>query len=167
MSMHTYPLYEPAALLIDEHTAAYIVLQTLIKDDELDSETRALIDEHGIETVICKDLLPEDIRDLCSPDEAMEILSKTIDTVGWANEFDGTAEILWPERCTDPHVDIFNFGTEFIVFISASRCPDLFSQAYGSPEELRDEFKEKMKGHRPEDFPFWNYIVSINGTYFC
>lgn len=168
MSMHSYPLTEPVCFFIDEKATMFILLKHAIEDNGLQPEIQKLIDTYGIKTVVNDNLIPEEFLDEYQDTQfAMEILIDKIDDVAWAGEFEGEVNTKWPEKCKDTEPLNLNFDDDFVLYIRPEKDADFFSQAYTNPGQMCDEFRNKLSDYLPDDFPFWRYLVSLSGTYYC
>ena len=95
------------------------------------------------------------------------LLIDEVDDIAWAGDFEGEINTKWPEKCEDTEPLSLNIDDNFVLYIRPAKDADFFSQAYSNPEQMCDEFRNKMSDYLPDDFPFWKYIVSLSGTYYC
>lgn len=54
-----------------------------------------------------------------------------------------------------------------LLCMAAERQPSLFTQAYTSPDELYGEFKEKLEGLVPDDFPWEEHVGTFQYSVFA
>lgn len=54
----------------------------------------------------------------------------------------------------------------YIAYLPLDRDADLLKPAFGSFEEVIEEFKSKLSGILPDDFNYAAHIASISGTMF-
>lgn len=155
MSMNTYPLAEPAVLVITPELAAIINSNDCCPEDgspDPASMTRAeLIAEYG------------DVS------EAYDKLGDYfVEDVYFCSEFEGTAEHLIPEEDEINQQDIC-FDDDFLCYIAPKRKASLFKAAYRDVAELIREFREKLtkQGIDLRGFPLETCVCSLSGTYFC
>ena len=95
-------------------------------------------------------------------------LPEKLDGVRYSSDFAGDVSSLFPEQAKVPLE--LELEDDPVAFLPSKKEADLFSAAYGSKEELRQEFEDFFSSHGirfPEDFDWWRNIVSINGTIFC
>lgn len=164
MSMNTYPINCPAAFLIDEEVTAYVLLSEDRANNEIPEEIKACFIDGTFAAKAKTDTLPCGYSDVST---AQEVLSKV---TCYFSSFMGEIISLFPERSKTPIERSCNSGDDFIAYIPCNKEPNLFKVAYESPDELLNEFKEKLKDRGvelPDDFDWWAHIVSINGTKFC
>ena len=168
MSMNTYPLEHSAAFFIDDDAATMILLQHDLEDNALSPALKELVTTHGIYKVVIEKMIPEDEVDEYSDTQyAMEILIDKIEETGFASEFEGEIQSIFPEKSETGEALEVNCSDDFITYIIPENEPSLFKKAYDSPDDLYREFKNKLEPYLPEEFPFWRNIVSIYGTYYC
>lgn len=168
MSMHSYPLTESACFFLDETAAMFVLLKHAIDDNALQPKIQELIDKHGMNKVVYDNLIPEEFIDEYQDVQfAMELLIDEVDDIAWAGDFEGEINTKWPEKCEDTEPLSLNIDDNFVLYIRPAKDADFFSQAYSNPEQMCDEFRNKMSDYLPNDFPFWKYIVSLSGTYYC
>lgn len=174
MSMNTYPFEQRAALAIDEKMACAILLHSLYQDDP--------------------DMFPEDIReeikkgtpnwkiaeneafrawflenDFFSISDAHDVLDgDNVYPSVYCSEFEGDAQ------CADGFEDIpgalsatGHWDDDYVCFITPEKDSNMFSTAYGSPQELIKEYEEKMAKYLGEGFLYAAHIVDVSGTYFA
>ena len=60
--------------------------------------------------------------------------------------------------------DYIDYEDDSIYYIKSNRDPQFFNTAYSSIEELEEEFRQKLKGYVPDDFPVSKYLFSIVGA---
>ena len=165
MAIGYYPLFVPAAFMIDNDVAGMILLEQERKEGTLPKKLKKIIDKAGIYKAVMEKLIPDDIlEDYCDTQYVMEILDNAELDAQWIADFTGTCKTLWPDLCGGDQINGQN-EDGFLTYIETSKRPDFFQAAYGSREELADEFRKELCGLLPEDLPFYKYIVSISGTY--
>ena len=168
MSTHTYPLTEAACFFIDTQATMFILLKHAVKDNNIQPEIKNLIDTYGIKKVVYDNLIPEEFLDEYQDDLfARELIIDEIDGVTMASDFEGEITTKWSDKCGNVNPLNLELDDNFILYIRPEKSADFFKQAYANPEEMLAEFKEKLSNYLPDDFPFWKYIVSIDGTYYC
>ena len=154
MSTHIYPITEPVCLYIDDKLTTLILIKQAEKDQTLQPEIKDLITKYGITKVVNEYLIPKELIDEYQDTMfAMEILTDELANVVWASNFEGTITT--------------NIDDEFLLYIVPKKEIDYFSQAYKDHKELYDEFYDTLSEYLPENFSLWEYIVSVDGTYYC
>lgn len=168
MSMYSYPLIEPACFFLDKTATMFVLLKHAINDNGLQPEIQELINKHGINKVVYDNLIPKEFIDEYQDVQfAMEILIEEVGDIAWTPDFEGEINTKWPEKCEDTKPLSLNIDDDFILYLRPEKDADFFSPAYSNPGQMYDEFRNKMSNYLPDDFPFWKYIVSLNGTYYC
>lgn len=158
MSMRTYVVYSSAAFLIDEEIAAYYCLFKDRQDGTIPPEIQALSPEE-FQKMAREGTLPCGYSDV----DLMDITDAIEMSV--VSDFDGNVETLFPDKTDAPLEE--SYTEAYIGYIVADRELSYFRAAYGSPEELLEEFKEKLSAfHLPDDFDWWKRLVKISGTIF-
>lgn len=163
MSMNSYPLQE-YALLIDEETAARILL--------LDMKQKGLLTPPG-EALLNDPSLAHKLDDLAAlyPDydfsiETAEDLLQN--DISFCSEFDGTAETAFSDMTRNPIQR--HYDDDYIVYMATEKGPELFYTAYRDRTDILNEFTRRLADMgilMPESYDFWAHIVALNGTYFC
>ena len=168
MSTHIYPITEPVCLYIDDKLTTLILIKQAEKDQTLQPEIKDLITKYGITKVVNEYLIPKELIDEYQDTMfAMEILTDELANVVWASNFEGTITTKWPETCIDNNTIDITIEDEFLLYIVPKKEIDYFSQAYKDHKELYDEFYDTLSEYLPENFSLWEYIVSVDGTYYC
>lgn len=62
--------------------------------------------------------------------------------------------------------DSESYDDDFIYYVPTNAASTLFNAAYGSIDEMIEEFKEKLGEYLSEDFDYKKYIRHISGTYY-
>lgn len=163
MAMHTYPLVESTAFLIDHHVAAYLNLVGEKKSGHISENIQGVMDQGVFDDMAQHGTLPDEYCNLDSAKDAMETLG--IECV-YLSKFEGCVKTLFNDRAATP-MDI-SMSDDILAYLQPVNEPTLFSQAYECSEALKDEFACALrKAALPETFDWWRHIVSISGTYSC
>lgn len=155
MSMREYPVYEPAAFLIDEELAAYINLSLDKKNNNVPEEIENLLKDGSFAAKAKKNELPCGYSE-CEPFE---------DKIVKASNFTGNADVI--------EGDTYQvFDDDNLCYLPGKELK-LYEAAYKDKEDMLQHFKESLAevldGELPElpkDFDWWEHIVSIVGTVF-
>lgn len=155
MSMNTYPLTEPAVLIITSELAAIINSGDWSPEDEIP-------DPSSMTNI-------EFIAEYGDISEAYDKLGDYfVEDVYFCSEFEGTAVHLIPQE-NGSQLEDLRFEDDYICYIAPKRKPSLFIAAYRDEEELIQEFREKLskQGIDLRGFPLETCVCSLSGTYFC
>lgn len=147
---------------IDPVAAAYVKLSSDRKYDDVPTKIQKILDGGEFDKMAAGKTLPDDYCDVMTAQECLEY--EKIPVV-WAGGFTGNVESLIPEK-TREMLDI-GLSDAYVAYIPARKAPDLFYAAYGKPEDLMQEFKDKFGNagiEFPEGFDFYARIASIKGV---
>lgn len=159
MSMQNLPL-ETTALLIDDELSAYIQLAHDKKGGTVPAEIQELLDTNMFEEKAKSGDLPGYVE--------KSLVCDMLDSARYCSAFEGTVTTLLPDQTKDPLE--FDLRNAFLVYIPATKAPDLFSAAYESPAHLLQDFLNCIMNagvELPDGFDLWRRIVEITGTVFC
>lgn len=159
--METIPLTEPACLLIDEDIAAAAMLTAEQKENILLPLLKKLVKDIGITGVVLNKQIPKEYADLYDIELASQLFDDLEGCISLYS-FEGFAETILPESVQNPIK--MEFNDDFILYLQADKEPSPFKAAYESPEELEREFRNKLRGIIPDDFPIRRYIVQLHGS---
>lgn len=156
MSMNTYPIYVPAALVITPELAAVINGWRLEKSSISPKDQKEWCKQNDFDITS----LPNAFALLAA------YLNENVD-VEYCSSFTGTIVPIKKDGATD-HRESKSFSGNDIAYIPCCRDADLFRAAYGSYKELVEEFREVLKpiGDVLADFPLETCIYSVAGISF-
>lgn len=164
MGSYTYPAYEAAVFFVDYEVAAYIYRSIDKRDDTVPAEIASLSEEVFREKAK-EGSLP------CFYDSLEDVYNAVDFEMALLPMFSGELTQLFPQKALEEKEYTFtDMQTYSLTYIPAGKTPALFWAAYNSPEELLEEFQDKLFDAGiilPEDFDWWGHIVSVNGTYYC
>ena len=63
-------------------------------------------------------------------------------------------------------VDVEKTYDEFLCCLMPLKKPSLYEQAYGSIDELEEEYRSRLDGLIPEGFDLKPYFFDVSGTYY-
>ena len=165
MSMNTYPVNEPCGFLITPDVAAMIMLKKAKDAGELEPYVEEFLDGFSIFESVRTGLLSASVMDEYSDPQL--VFDEFSDKFGMnvLPEFEGTIKTLFEDKASQHLYE--TYGDEHVFYIPANKAPSLFEAAYKDPEEICQEFKDKLGEYLPEEFEYWPNIVEITGTYYC
>lgn len=71
-------------------------------------------------------------------------------------------------RPISSEAESIDYQDDCVFYIESNKDPSLFHQAYqGMHEDLVPEFRKKLEGFLPDDFPIENHLYTIVGTIYC
>lgn len=131
--MRDYPVYYPAAFLVDEEVVKCLKAKSV--------------------------------------EEAYEFLQQYegVDDTQLISGFTGSATYLNTELkpvMKNGVSESEEYDDDYIAYLPLDRDADLLKPAFGSFEEVIEEFKSKLSGILPDDFNYAAHIASISGTMF-
>lgn len=160
--MNTYPMVEQICLFIDENMAAAILLTADQRTNQLPEPLKELLKTHSITDIVMNKRIPEAYQDNYQDIEMAGDLLEDLGRV-YTSSFEGSICTFQPDQISDP-LDK-SLDDDYIVYLQTAREPDLFHAAYHDLHELEQEFRDRLTGLLPADFPIRRYLVSLNGTY--
>lgn len=175
MSMNTYPLEQPCALVVTPEIACAILLKDAFRSGNEDgmipeSVLKAL--EDGLSPWACatdpgfRRLLAE--NDWFSVSDAHDVLeAANMEDVVHCSEFDGEANPSTGDGFGDEKSAPIRFDDDYLVYLAPMASSSLFKPAYASKDELLDEYRRRLGDWLPADFPYARFVMDVSGTYFC
>lgn len=169
--METYPLEEKCMLVITPELAAAILVQDAVDDGgiALPQGIREALDA-GLTPWLCaKDpglfeiLAGEGWADVADAFDAVQNAGES-DTV-YCSEFTGTCSV--PDGFAAYGGSEGRFDDDYIAGLVPLHEPEMFKAAYGSPEELIEEFRARLGDLAGPDVPVGRFVMDVSGTYFC
>ncbi len=175
MSMNTYPLEQPCALVITPEMACAILLKDALDGEDAEGmipESVLLALNDGLSPWDCatdpgfRELLAE--NDWFSVSDAHDVLEADgLDGVVHCSEFDGEANPSTGDGFGDEKSGSIRFDDEFLAYLAPENSSSLFKPAYASKDELLEEYKSRLADYLPEGFPYTRFVMDVSGTYVC
>lgn len=161
------PIYEPAAFVIDESTAAWIIRRHWLDSDKDIPED--LLERISDETEFAETIKNLDTHLVAygsfSVFSAYEILLDDGIFAVLCDGFTGSVSPIYDPSMTIDQTVSVEYEDDRIALIISEKKPGLFYAAYDNLEELTEEFRNKLRSYFPADFDYKNHIASVTGIY--